>query len=245
MSIRKVAILQARTGSTRLPGKVLMDIGGKTMLRRVVERARLAKRVDVVVVATTTAAADDAVVDECERIGTPFFRGQEDDVLDRHYQAALAFGADAIVRITSDCPLADPELVDEVVRAYETESADYASNNLVFTYPRGVDLQVVALTALERAWRGARAPYERAGVVPYIWQHPEMFRLVSVEADADYSQHRWTVDTAEDLEFVREVVARLGEQPYHGWRDILALVGREPHLARINSHVRHKTPEEG
>ena len=243
--MRRVAIIQARMGSTRLPGKVLADIGGRTMLGRVVARARRASTLDEVVVATSTLPEDEAVAREAARLGAPVFRGSEQDVLDRYHEAAREFRADVVVRITSDCPLIEPEVVDRVGAEFARAAADYASNNMPQTYPRGLDVEVVTADALARAWREAREPYQRVHVTPYIYQHPELFRLLPVVAGRDYSGHRWTVDTPEDLAFVRAVYERLGDSDLVSWRDVLALLEREPELAGLNRHVRQKALEEG
>lgn len=235
-ALRPVAIVQARTGSTRLPGKALLDIGGRTMLARVVGRARQARCVDEVVVATTDAPADDAVVAECERLGVRAFRGSEQDVLSRFAGAAAAFGAGPVVRITGDCPLIDPGVLDEVVRALG--GADFAANTLERTFPQGLDVEVASREALDRTAREAVEPFEREHVFPYVYRHPERFQLVSVTCAGDWSSQRWTVDEAADLEFVRAVYARLGDPPT--WRDVLALLEREPELAAINGGVRQK-----
>jgi spore coat polysaccharide biosynthesis protein SpsF len=243
-SLRTVAIVQARMGSTRLPGKVLLDVGGESMLARVVRRVRRAASLDDLVVATTAAPADAAVVDECRRLGVASFLGDEHDVLDRFYRAAQAHSAGAVVRITADCPLIDPGLIDRVVDDFRVWAPDYASNVLERTYPRGLDAEVISFPALERAWHEASEPYQRAHVTPYFYVHPDLFRLLSVTASpADYSAHRWTVDTADDLSFVREVVRRLAE-PF-SWTDVLDLLAREPALADINRAVRQKALHEG
>lgn len=232
-----VAVVQARMGSTRLPGKVLMDVGGRSMLARVVRRTRRAATLDRTIVATTGDPADDAVCRECERLGTEVFRGSPDDVLDRTLRAADACGATAIVRITADCPLVDPGVIDRVVAAFRRVGVDYASNTLERTYPRGLDCEVVARSALEQAGREAREPYQRAHVTPFIYQHPERFSLLPVKAERDASRHRWTVDTAEDLELVRALYRRLGERDDFGWQEALAVVEREPALAALNQKV--------
>jgi spore coat polysaccharide biosynthesis protein SpsF len=240
-----VAIIQARMGSTRLPGKVLKDIGGETMLARVVKRTQRATSLSQVVVATTTSLADAAIVTECVRLKVPVFRGDEEDVLDRYYQAGQAHKADAVVRITSDCPLIDPGVVDQVVQAFLDARPDYASNTLERTYPRGVDTEVVTMTALHRAWREAREPYQRVHVTPYFYQNPQLFRLLSVKADADYSRYRWTVDTSEDLAFVQTVYTRLGNDDAISWRAVLTLLESEPVLAELNRYIQQKELSEG
>ena len=236
-----VAIIQARIGSSRLYGKALADIGGRSMLARVVRRVRRARLVDRVEVATTTGAADDRIVAECGRLGVACFRGDAEDVLDRYHQAAVAARADAVVRVTADCPLIDPELIDGVVRAFLDWQPDFAANTLRRTYPRGLDTEVMTAAALARAWREARKPYERMHVTPYLYGHPEFFRLAAVAGGAvDLSSGRWTVDTPEDLEFVRTVYRRLGVDGAFWWRDVCRLLAREPSLAVVNRGVRQK-----
>jgi spore coat polysaccharide biosynthesis protein SpsF len=243
--MRVVAIIQARLGSTRLPGKVLLDIGGSTMLARVVRRTRRARSLDGVVVATTLEDVDGAVVAECRKLAVPVFQGDEQDVLDRCYQAARAHRAEAIVRITSDCPLIEPEVIDKVVQAFLDAQPDYASNTLERTYPRGLDTEVMTLSALERAWRQATEPYQRAHVTSYLYQNPERFRLLSVTNNQDYSGYRWTVDTLDDLTFVREVYRKLGGDDTIHWRDVVTLLAREPQLIELNRAIRQKALHEG
>ena len=231
-------------GSARLPGKVLADIHGHAMLWHVAERTRAAETLDDVVVATTTEPADDVIAAFCREYRVSCFRGSEEDVLDRYYQAALQHDAQAIVRITSDCPLIDPEVVDKIVRAFLVEHTDYASNCEVRTYPRGLDTEVMTFRALERAWGEARQTHQRAHVTPYIYQNPDQFRIVSVTGEEDHSAHRWTVDTPEDLEFVRKVYSRLQSEQFH-WSDVLGLLEREPALTEINRSVAQKALPEG
>jgi spore coat polysaccharide biosynthesis protein SpsF len=236
-----VAIIQARMGSTRLPGKVLMDLGRETVLARVLGRLRRAIMIDEIVVATTDSAADDAIIRECQRLEVSCFRGSEHDVLDRYYQAARMFAAEIVVRITSDCPVIDPDLVDETVRAFQLRCGDYCSNSFPRTYPRGLDTEVFTMNALERAWCHAYAPYEREHVTPYLYQHPELFRVVSHHGQTEYSKYRWTLDTEEDLELLRAIYARFGDKDDFSWREVIQLMEREPELAELNSHVIQKT----
>lgn len=243
--MRVVAIIQARMGSTRLPGKVMKDIGGETMLARVVWRARRAKLLDEVVVATTNKSADTPIIAECGKLGVPVFRGDEQDVLDRYYHSAQANRAEAVVRITSDCPLIDPEIIDEVIQAFLKAKPDYASNTLNHTYPRGLDTEVMTMTSLERAWHESNKPYHRSHVTPYIYQNPDTFRLLSIKGQVDYSSLRWTVDTREDLNFVRSVYDRFANQDTFGWHDVLKVLAREPELIELNRHIRQKSLEEG
>ncbi len=239
-----VAIVQARMGSSRLPGKALLDIHGRTMLARVVRRAGRSALIDELVVATTEEKADDAIVSECDSLGISSFRGSEDDVLDRYYQAAMAFSADYIVRITSDCPLIDPEIIDRVVQAFLNESPNYASNTLESTYPRGLDVEVFTFDALKKAWCEASADFQHAHVTPYIYQHPGQFRILSVSGDEDWSCYRWTVDTREDLALVRAIYEKIDRDDLFSWWEVLELFRNDPNLAEINRHIRQKSLEE-
>lgn len=240
-ALKVVAIIQARMGSTRLPGKVLMDLEGETVLARVVNRLRRTRLIDELLVATTDRPADDAIIEECRSLSVPVSRGDQDDVLDRYFRAAQTGRAEVVVRVTSDCPLIDPEITDKTIAAFLEERPDYASNALVRTYPRGLDTEVMSMAALGLAWQQARKPYERQHVTPYIYEHPTEFKLLAVTEDADYSSYRWTVDAPEDLELVRAIYARLKDNPMFGWRDVLDLLGREPALADLNRLVMQKT----
>ena len=238
--MRIVGIVQARMGSTRLPGKVLMDMGGKTVLARVVSRLRRAALVDEIVVATTNSEADDVIVRECRGLTVPFFRGSENDLLDRYYHAALECSAEVVVRVTSDCPLIDPDLVDKTIRVFQDRHADYASNVFPRTYPRGLDTEVFAMVALERNWREAHQPHQREHVTPYFYEHPEIFRLTSLRGQTDYSQHRWTLDTAADLELLRTIHAHFDNRDDFAWREAIEVMEREPELAELNAHAVQK-----
>lgn len=216
------AIIQARMGSTRLPGKVLVDIEGAPMLARVIERSRRARTIDRLVVATTTKSEDDPIAACGRELGVDVFRGNENDVLDRYYQAARHCGFDVVARITSDCPLVDPGLMDEVIQPLldRTSPIDYSANTLRRTFPKGLDVQACPIRTIERAWREARTSHEREHVFPYVYEHPELFRFFSVSDSVDRSEMRWTVDTAEDLVFVRKVYRALGAVDFT-WRDVL------------------------
>lgn len=237
-----VAIIQARLGSTRLPGKALLDIGGQTMLARTVQRVARARTLNGVVVATTTQQADEQIVAEARRLGVSCSRGSEGDVLSRYAQTARECDVDVIVRITSDCPLIDPWIIDLVVAVFHASwpRVDYASNTLVRTYPRGLDAEVFSRHALERADREATLLYQREHVTPYFYEYPELFALLPVMGRLDCNRHRWTVDTSEDLQFVREVYARLGACQEFDWRDVLMLLDDEPSLIDRNRHIRQK-----
>jgi len=239
-----VAIIQARMGSSRLPGKVSMDLGGETVLGRVVRRLQRSRHISKIVVATTTVPADEVIVAECDRLEVLCFRGSEHDVLDRYYQAGHEKAAEAVVRITSDCPLIDPELVDETVEVFRNEHADYACNVSPRTYPRGLDTEVFSFDALDRAWREAREAHQREHVTPYLYEHPQIFKLASLSGAADYSRYRWTLDTREDLELLRAIYSRFDGRDDFSWKEVLRLMEREPELAELNSQVLQKSVRE-
>jgi spore coat polysaccharide biosynthesis protein SpsF len=240
-----VAIVQARMASSRLPGKVLRELGGEPVLAWVVERCRRALTVNSVLVATTTEPADDPVALLCAERGWPVFRGSQFDVLDRYYQAARWVKADVIVRVTADCPLIDPQVIDQVVREFLERGVDFAANRLPppwkRTFPIGLDTEVVSFAALERAWREANQKYEREHVMPYLYDEPGRFNIFILEHEPDLGHLRWTVDTPEDLELLQAVVERLSRRMDFSWEEVLAIFEREPQLAEINASVNHKS----
>lgn len=227
--------------STRLPGKVMIDLAGEPMLVRVVNRTSRAKTVDEVVVATSTRPADDRIVDLCKDRGWPVSRGSEEDVLDRYYQAALTSKADAVVRITSDCPLIEPLVIDRVVGEFLSRAAevDYVSNTLQRSFPRGLDVEAIAFGALEKAWREDRNAAWREHVTPYIHRNPDRFRILNVASDTDYSYMRWTVDTPEDLAFVRKIYGHFGNDGFD-WTQVLKALETHPEWLEINRHIGQK-----
>lgn len=220
--------------STRLPGKVMADLGGQPLLGHMLARVRRAKCLDAVWVATTVNATDDPVAAFCESKGAPVFRGDEADVLGRFAGAAAAAAADVIVRLTADCPMTDPALIDEAVERRAAGGFDYLSNAGVRTYPDGLDIEVFTRAALDEANRDARLPFHREHVTPYLRTGlyadipTGRFKVGNAEAPADFSHLRWTVDTPDDLERVRAIVGGLPEA--YGWMDALALVTRRPEL---------------
>jgi spore coat polysaccharide biosynthesis protein SpsF len=239
--MKVLGLIQARMGSSRLPGKVLMPLAGEPMLARVVERLRRATRLDEVVVATTVEPADEAVAQLCQARGWPCFRGSQDDVLDRFYRAGREHGADVIVRVTADCPLIEPAVVDRVVQAYlDAKDADLVSNVWPRrTFPRGLDTEVVRWAALERAWREDDNPAWREHVTAFIYRRPDLFRVANVENAQDFSAGRWTVDTADDLALVRAVYDHFGHDRF-GWEQTLRLLDQHPEWTALNRHIEQK-----
>jgi spore coat polysaccharide biosynthesis protein SpsF len=242
---RVVALVQARMRSSRLPGKVMADVHGRPVLGRMLDRLDRLQSVGTVAVATTTRPDDDVVADYCLERGTACVRGHPTDVLDRFHAAAETLDANVIVRLTGDCPVIDPELVDTCVLAFldARPPFDLVVNRLPWsrTYPIGLDTEVFSREALEAAWREAAEPHQREHVVPFLYENPERFRMLHLEAEADYGRYRWTVDTAEDLELVRRVYSAFGDDDTFTWRDVLALMEREPGLVELNAAVVHRT----
>ena len=240
-----VAIIQARLGSTRLPRKVLLPLLGEPLLAHVVRRVARATSVDATVVATTVLPADDAIVELGRREGWIVERGSERDLLDRYLQAARAHAAERVVRITSDCPLIDPDVIDEVVRTLSASRSDYASNTLEpRTWPRGLDVEAMTAAALEAANVADQDPHSREHATPYIYRHPETFMLAAVRSPVDLSAHRWTVDTPEDYELVRRIYDELGRHDF-SWRDALAVVEAHPDWPELNRDVAQKSLPHG
>lgn len=228
-------VVQARMGSSRLPGKVLKDIAGRPMLSYQMERLRRVKRAERIVVATTDQPADDAVERFCQKEKIACVRGSEHDVLARYHLAIERFPADVVVRITADCPLIDPAIVDEAIAAYEP---DYVSNMLETTYPYGMAVEVFSAQALREAHREAKDPAEREHVTPFIYRHPERYRLRSLTMAPNLSHHRWTVDTPEDFELVSCLLKTL--KPHFTLQDVLAVLDKHPDWCAINAHVEQK-----
>jgi spore coat polysaccharide biosynthesis protein SpsF len=237
-----VLAVQARTGSSRLPGKILMEACGKSLLELMLERLGCVRTLHRLLVITTTDASEDPVVELCERLDVDVFRGHPTDLLDRHYQGGLAFEADAIAKIPSDCPLIDPAVVDRVLACFNEGGYDFVSNLHPASYPDGNDVEVIAMDALATAWREADLPMEREHTTPFIWERPKRFRLANVlweegPAARDYAMtHRWTLDYPEDYQFIRRVFEELyPANPRFGLNDILELLDAKPEIAAINA----------
>lgn len=230
------AIVQARVNSSRLPAKVLLDLAGKPILTRVVERLRMAKEIDTIIVATSSAERDDPIADLSGRLDVSCFRGSEIDVLNRYYRAAVSANATTVLRITSDCPLVDPEVVDQAViaRRDTNPQPDYIVNE---GYPRGFDVEVLTFQALERAWREDHDPVTREHVTAYITQRPELFRMATIECPQQLSHLRLTVDTIEDYQLLYKIFREFGNTHF-GWRDVADLLKERKDWLRLNAHVR-------
>jgi len=240
--VNLVVVVQARTGSTRLPGKVLLPLAGKPLLQRMIERIQAATTAFRLVVATTVDACDDPVRKLCNDIGVRCYSGHQTDLLDRHYQAATLEKADTVAKIPSDCPLIDPAVIDRVLTFFlqNISDFDFVSNLRPPTYPDGHDVEIMSYAVLQAAWKEASRDFEREHTTPFIWERPERFRIGNVEWETglNYSMsHRWTIDYPQDYDFIESVYRRLWSEskPVFSMHDVLDLLKREPELQSINS----------
>ncbi|MBU1858277.1 MAG: glycosyltransferase family protein [Verrucomicrobia bacterium] len=234
-----VVIIQARMGSSRFPGKMLELLADRPVIEWVYDRARTIPGLDAVVVATTTTPADDQLADHCRLRGIPVFRGSENDVLDRYYQAAKELQADMIMRITGDCPFLDPQESRKVVDAYlQMPDCDYASNNTPPTYPDGLDTEAVSFQALEWMWKNAHAVPYREHVTYYIRSHQDQFRVAVVKNTVDLSAHRWTLDEKADYIKLSTIAEKLGRRKQFGsLYEILAVLYDNPDIDTVNRYI--------
>ena len=229
--------------STRLPGKVLKTVLNKPLLEYQVERLRRVKLADEIVIATTTNEMDQPIIGLCKKMKVQVFRGSEQDVLARYYGAALTYNAAVVIRVTSDCPIIDPQVIDRVISLYNVNfpKYDYVSNRLQPSYPRGMDTEVFSFKALKEAYSEARNEPEREHVTPFIYWQPERYKLGNVAYVQDESKHRWTVDTEDDFKLITIILESL--YPHYrefNLEDILALFRQNPELLKINAHVKQK-----
>lgn len=236
-------IIQARMGSTRLPGKVMKKIQGRSVLEHVIERVKQSKLIDEIIIATTTHEHDSVIEAEASRCGVKSFRGSEEDVLSRYYYAAKSNELDVVVRITSDCPLIDPIIIDNVIEFYESHNyaiVTNAGNDLHNrTYPRGLDVEVFSFTLLENAYHDAKEKHQREHVTPYIYETSKSVAIYKNEID--YSEYRWTLDTEEDFELICEIYRYLYKGSHDFYlEEIVNLVNARPELKMINAHIEQK-----
>lgn len=234
-----VAIVQARMGANRLPGKVLMDINGISLLQYQIQRISRSKLLERYVVATSTASQDDQIDLFCQKHSIECFRGPENDVLSRYYECAKKYNADVIVRLTADCPFSDPEIIDRVIKLFKEEKADYAANTIPPEsnhFPDGFDVEVFTMQALERANLGARDDHDREHVTFYFWKYQNGFRTLQLSLPLDYSQYRLTVDYPEDLEVARFIARELKLSNKFGtMEEIVGILNLHPEIKELNS----------
>ena len=237
--MKKLIIVQARMTSTRLPGKVMKVVCGKPLLEHLIDRLKRVKYADRIVIATTVNDTDNQIVNLCKKLDTLYYRGSEEDVLGRYYEAAVEYGGEVIIRITSDCPVIDPEVVDYLINffANNIEKYDYVSNTLERSYPKGMDAEITSFDTLKEAHFNAYDPFDREHVTPFIKMRPQQFRLYNILYKADMSRYRWTVDTPADLELITKIYDALYyKNPLFSLNDILDLMTRNPEWEAINTH---------
>ncbi|MFZ5946550.1 MAG: cytidylyltransferase domain-containing protein [Stygiobacter sp.] len=240
-NLKATAIIQARIGSTRLPKKIFLPLSGKSILWHVYQRVKKSKLIDNVIIATTDLPEDDLVEKFCIENKINYFRGSSDDVLSRYYFTAKNFQSDIIVRITSDCPLIDSNVIDEIIKLFISENADYASNVLERTFPRGYDTEVFSFSVLEKTFFEAKEKFEREHVTPFIYNHPEIFKLVSYKINKDYSSLRLTIDTQEDYNLIKIIYDSLFDSNnFFNLNDVINFLNNNPELIKINQHIEQK-----
>ena len=238
-----VAIIQARMGSTRLPGKILKTVMNKTLLEYQLERVQQSVLIEEIIVATTEKEHDDAIVGLCNLLGVKVYRGSENDVLSRYYEAAIEFKADLIVRLTSDCPLIDPVIIDQVIQLHLDQEAgiDYTSNTLARSFPRGLDTEVFSFKALEKAHENASLDSDREHVTAYLYTNHIQFQIANLKSIKNLGNHRWTVDTEEDFELIKRIIGTLyPDNPQFSMQDVVDLLDENPTWLEINAHIEQK-----
>lgn len=236
-----IAIIQARMGSTRLPGKILKEVNGRPLLSYQLERLGLSEYINQIVIATTIKKQDDIIEEFCIDQTIPVYRGSESDVLARYYEAALKFKPEIIVRITSDCPIIDSQVVDRTIQYFIEHDFDYVSNTVERTYPRGMDTEVFSFEALQKAYQESFLNRDREHVTAYFYSNPEKFKIGSVRNETDYSKYRWTVDTVEDFELIRLIIEKLyDENPYFSMNEVINLMEQNPTWYKMNAHIEQK-----
>ena len=238
----KVAIIQARLGSTRLPGKVFKTLSGRPMLWHVVDRLSHSKMLNIIIIATTTQPEDDLLEGFCSSNNILCYRGSSNDVLSRYYETAKIYSAEIVIRITSDCPVIDPFIIDDMLRQFINEdNLDYKSNSIFRTFPRGLDTEIFRFATLEKTFNEAKLDYEHEHVTPYIYNNPEIFTIKNYVNETDLSSYRWTVDTAEDFRLIEEIYNSLYQKDkMFLFKDILQLIEERPELTKINQDIKQK-----
>lgn len=233
-------IIQARVGSTRLPKKVLLPLGDKTILERVIERASKSRLASEVIVATTKKRQDHKIISLCQKIGIDFFRGSEDDVLDRYYQSALSRNSNNIIRITADCPLIDFRIIDKVIDKHLREKNDYTGNTVIDSFPDGQDVEIFTFDALKKAWKEANLLSDREHVTQYIKRNPNLFSIGSLVNERDLSKMRWTIDNPEDYDFLTKVFIKVHQKNLDfSMQEIVDFLSDNEELLKINAHIGH------
>ncbi len=235
---RITLMIQARVGSNRLPGKVLKTIEGKPMIWHVINRVKKIPNIQQIVLITTEKKEDEKLEEIAKTHEILFFRGDENDVLNRHYQCAITFKAEHIIRITGDCPLIDPTIIQSILEFYLENDYDYVSNTIKPTFPDGLDVEIFSLKALKKAVKNAKLSSEREHVSPYFIKNPKKFKLHNIKNKKDLSHMRWTIDQKQDLKFVRKIYAKVRPRKIFSMQDVLKIILEEPELQKINEGIK-------
>jgi len=238
MTLKKnTVMIQARSGSTRLPGKALKKVEGKPIIWHIINRAKKIKSAEQIIIITTRKKEDKIFLKIAKDNGVLGFQGSEKDLLERHYQCALKYNADPIIRITSDCPLIDPYIVEKMIQIYLKNNYDYVTNREPPTYPDGLDTEIFSFDALKKANRYAKLNSEREHVNPYIVKHPKKFKIFNYRYRKDLSHLRWTVDEKRDLKFVRQIYSRMKPKTLFSMNMVLKIIKKEPQIQQINQGI--------
>jgi len=238
MSHKYGIVVQARCGSTRLPNKILLPICKKTVLEHIIRRLNRVKKSSILIIATTIEKKDLEILKICFNLQTHVYCGSTNDVLDRYYQAARLFQLQNIIRITSDCPLIDPQLVDQMILCHEKQKNDYSTNSQPPTYPDGEDIEIMTYLTLKKTWQKAKLLSEREHVTSFIYKHPKLFSIFDFKNSVDLSNKRWTLDYPEDYKFIKKIYQGLYNiKPYFSISDIIKFIQKHPELENINKYI--------
>ena len=243
MAVSVLAIVQARMGSTRFPGKVLKEVNGKSLIEILFTRLGKSKIIDKIILATSTNVENNFLAETVEKLGFDVFRGSENDVLDRYYQAAREYNSEVVVRITGDCPIIDPRLVDSVIKLYQESNVDYVSNTAPPTYPDGMDTEVFSFVALEATHRQAEQAFDREHVTPFI-RTSGQFKCKNYKNKKDFSGERWTVDDLEDFEVVKNIINHFAPNLDFSWNDVIGLKQYHHEYFKANQHIKRNEGSE-
>ena len=235
---KNTVIIQVRTQSVRLPNKVLALINGKSLIWHIIERLKSCKKVEQIILATSSREEDKKLIEIANDCNILSFAGDENDVLSRFYHAALKFNADPIIRITGDCPLVDPSLVDKILEFYLENNYDFVSNTIIPTYPDGLDIEIFSLKSLTKAFNEAKLKSEKEHVTPYIWKNPKIFQLFNYKNKEDLSDYRWTVDEQLDLELIREIYSNFKPKIIFSFKDVIEMAKLNPQIFKINENIK-------
>ncbi|MFC1546674.1 cytidylyltransferase domain-containing protein [bacterium] len=234
-----IAVIQARLGSSRLPGKVMLKFCEKPVLQHVVNRVSTVEMLDKVIVATTKEKEDIKIKEWCDKNNVSVYQGSSNDVLDRYYKTACLFNAENIIRITADCPVIDPKVLEKIIKMHISNKADYTANTLTNTYPDGQDVEILSFSALKKAWEQAKLTSEREHVTPYIRKHADIFNIISVTNDINLGSKRWTLDNKEDYDFLNLLYDNLYKKnKFFGMHDILQFLEQNLEIEKINQHIK-------